>query len=205
MNNNSWSGPQGWSRTVKTLHWLLALAILFEVPAGLLMSFTYGPSFREPQILKLHILASQIHHTVGFLVLASAVIWITTKLRTQRPPLPNAMATYERALAYAAHGCLLLLLVLIPWSGWTALSALEDSKQYGVTHMWFFGTDRMLPRIWHPLPAIDPQGYGLFAKLHRWFLITGGCIVAVHVASALWHHLARRDSVLRRMWPLGSA
>ena len=193
-----------WASTRKALHWLLALTILFEVPAGLLMSYTYGPAFKDARIMKLHILASQIHHTVGFLVLAAACIWLVSKFQFGRPPLPATMPGYERALALSAHGCLLLLLVLIPWSGWSALSALEDSVAYGNTHMWFFGTDRMMPRIWKPLPFNDPQGYALFGKLHIWFLITGACILAIHIASALWHHLVRRDGILRRMWPLSS-
>ena len=195
---------QKWNGAVKALHWGLALILLFEVPAGFLMSYTYGPSFRDGQILKLHILASQIHHTVGFFVLCAGSLWLALKLWTRRPPLPSAMPGHERVLALGAHGCLLALLLLVPWSGWTALSALADSKAFGVTHIWFFGTDQWLPRIWRPMAPTDPQGYGLFAQMHRWLLIVGACIAGIHLASALWHHVVRRDLILRRMWPLSS-
>lgn len=61
----------------------------------------------------------------------------------------------------------------------------------------------MLPRIWEPLPFNDPMGYRLFGRMHVWALWVGLGLVALHVASALWHHAIRRDGVLRRMWPLG--
>jgi cytochrome b561 len=96
-----------------------------------------------------------------------------------------------------------LLLVAIPWSGWTAISALADSPAFGNTHLWFFGFDRLLPRIWAPLPFNDPAGYRLFGQLHVWGLWAGLALVSLHVASAIWHHLLVRDGVLRRMWPLG--
>jgi len=192
-----------WSATVKTLHWTLILVLLFEVPAGFLMSYTYGPSFHDRQVLTLHNLLSQIHHTAGFLVLAAACAWVALRLSTSRPPFPTAMPAYQRGLARLAQAALMTLLILIPWSGWTALSALADSPRFGPTHIWFFGTDGLIPRIWRPLPANDPLGYGRFGRLHRSLLIAGAGIVAVHAASALWHQFVRRDGILARMWPLG--
>lgn len=191
-----------WPTSIKTVHWLVAFAILVEVPAGFLMSRTFGASFRDAGILEVHLFASKIHHTLGFLLLAAGLGWLIARLRTPRPP-PESRSALERIAAAAVHLALGALLLLIPWSGWTALSALEDSAQYGLTHIWFFGFDRLLPRIWTPLPATDPAGYGRFARLHEWFLIVAGLLLALHVVSALWHHFARRDGVLRRMWPLG--
>jgi cytochrome b561 len=191
-----------WPVAIKALHWSVVLAVIVVAPAGYLMSRTFGPSFKDAKVLELHLLMSQIHHTLGFLLLGAGLIWLVTRLRIARPPHESA-SVVERAAARAVHLALGMLLLLIPWSGWTALSALEDSAAYGKTHMWFFGFDRILPRIWTPLPATDPAGYGRFAGLHRWLLITAAVLLAVHLLSALWHHFARRDAVLRRMWPLG--
>ena len=191
-----------WSSAQKAIHWLTICAITVTVPAGFLMSYTFGPSFHNADILKLHILASQIHHTVGFLLLATGFIWLLRKVSMPRPPLPQSLPRWQKPAAMAAQGLLLLLLILIPWSGWTALSALADSAAYGPTHMWFFSTDRLLPRIWTPLSATDPRGYGRFAKLHIWLLIIGAAVVTLHIGAALWHHFIGRDNLLRRMWPL---
>lgn len=188
---------------LKALHWGIALVILIEVPAGFVMAATYGPSFKDANVLKLHILASQFHHTLGFLVLAAALLWFVRRLRRGRPAFDAAVTPWQRGLARTVHGLLALLLVVVPWSGWTALSALADSPAFGPTHLWFFGWDGLLPRIWTPLPFDDPMGYRLFGAIHVWALWAGLGLLALHVASALWHHLIRRDGVLRRMWPLG--
>ena len=190
-----------WSPIVKTLHWTLLLALLVEVPVGFLMSFTYGPSFHDRHILALQTLASQVHHTTGFLILASALVWVGLRLLRPRPSWPTGMPGWQCVLARLVHGSLLALLVLIPWSGWTALSALADSPSFGATHLWLFGADGLVPRIWRPLPATDPAGYARFAGWHVWLLRVGMYLLAVHVASALWHQFIHRDGLLGRMWP----
>ncbi len=200
--NPSFGATQRWDAIIKVMHWSIALLILLEVPAGFVMSRTYGPSFKDKTVLELHVLASQFHHTIGFIVLACALTWILRRVRRGRPAWDAAVPRAQRTLASAVHALLLLLLVAIPWSGWTALSALADSPAFGNTHIWFFGFDRVLPRIWAPLPFSDPAGYARFGRLHVWGLWAGLALVSLHVAAALWHHALVRDRVLRRMWPL---
>ena len=190
-----------WPTSIKAIHWSVVLAVIVVAPAGYLMSRTFGPSFKDAGILHLHLLMSQIHHTLGFLLLVVGLAWLVARFRVARPPL-EASSVLERAAARGVHVALGALLLLIPWSGWTALSALEDSVEYGRTHIWFFGFDRILPRVWTPLAATDPAGYSRFAQLHRWLLIAAAVLLTIHALSALWHHFSRRDGVLRRMWPL---
>jgi cytochrome b561 len=202
VSSNAGSNER-WNVTVKTLHWSLALVLLIEVPVGIVMSTTYGPSFQDARVLGLHDLASQIHHTLGFLILLAALAWVATRLRKPRPAWDAAISGAQRASARAVHLGLLFLLVAVPLAGWLALSALADSPQYGITHRWFFGMDQWIPRIWAPRPFDDPNGYALFARAHIWGLWTGLGLFCVHVLGALWHHFIARDRVLRRMWPLG--
>lgn len=199
------AATQRWDAFIKALHWSIALLVLLEVPAGFVMSRTYGPGFKDRNVLELHILASQVHHTIGFLVLVLALAWILRRIRRGRPSWDPAVSPGQRRLAGAVHALLLCLLVAIPWSGWAALSALADSPVYGNTHIWLFGFDRVLPRIWAPLPFDDPAGYARFGRLHVWGLWAGLALVSLHAAAALWHHARARDGVLRRMWPLTDA
>jgi cytochrome b561 len=194
--------PTRWDSWAKALHWGIALAILLEVPAGFVMASTYGPSFRDEGVLGLHRFASQFHHTLGLLLLAAALAWLLRRLRRPRPPAGPAVPPWQRRLAGSVHALLALLLLIVPLSGWAALSALADSPQFGPTHLWFFGFDRLLPRIWAPLPFDDPMGYRLLGAVHVRALWLGLALLALHVAAALWHHAVRRDGVLRRMWPL---
>lgn len=189
-----------WDTVTKALHWCIAMTIIITAPIGYVMSTTYGASFKDARALKLHLLASQIHHTLGFLVLATALIWIARRLIRGRPVAP-VTPPYAQAGAGIVHVALLLLLVLLPLTGWAAISALADSDQFGKTHLWFFATDHFLPRIWQPLPFNDPTGYARFARWHIWGLWTGLALVSLHLLAAVWHHWVRRDSVLQRMWP----
>ena len=176
--------------------------ICIVVPAGFVMSATYGPSFTDRRLLPLHELASQIHHTVGFLVLAVGVTWWFRRTVFGRPSWAAELSTWQRVSASMVHFTILALIIVVPWSGWAALSSLADSPQFGPTHLWFFGTDRLLPRIWTPLAFNDPAGYRAFASVHASALWLGLGLLLVHIGSALWHHFVRRDGVLRRMWPL---
>ncbi len=190
-----------WDGTSKTLHWCMLMAIVITAPAGYVMSSTYGASFKDARALQLHLLASQIHHTLGILVLAAALVWIARRLIRGRTVAPIEPAS-ARAAAGIVHFALFSLLVLLPLTGWAAISALADSAQFGATHLWFFTADHFLPRIWQPLPFDDPSGYARFAQWHIWGLWCGLALVCLHLSAALWHHWRRRDSVLRRMWPL---
>ena len=190
-----------WDAVTKVFHWCIATAIAITAPVGYVMSTTYGASFKDARALQLHLLAAQIHHTLGILVLATALIWIVRRLVRGRPAAPIG-PWYARSAAGIVHFALLLLLVLLPLTGWAAISALADSDKFGATHLWFFSTDHLLPRIWQPLPFDDPSGYAQFAQWHIWGLWTGLALVSLHLPAALWHHWVRRDSVLRRMWPL---
>lgn len=192
-----------WDAWVKALHWTIALLLLVEIPAGYVMSSTYGPSFSNRDVLRLHDLSSQLHHTLGLALLLAALAWLWRRALRPRPEWPADTPAPQRLLAFAVHAGLLALLVVVPWSGWTALSALADSAQFGPTRLWLFGVDDVVPRIWEPLPFSDPSGYRRFAGIHRWALWAGLALLALHVASALWHHFVKRDRVLRRMWPLG--
>lgn len=190
-----------WARSLKFLHWLIAAAIAVAAPAGYVMSTTFAASFRDPLIGDLHTLSAQIHHTLGFLLILATLLYVAVRVRKSRPPYPSA-PRWQTALTILTHTALVFLLVAIPWSGWTALSSLADTPTYGQTHIWLFGTDQLMPRIWPALPPEDPTGYSRFATWHRRLLWAGGAFLSLHLLAVLWHHWVKRDNVLRRLWPL---
>lgn len=190
-----------WPILVKFLHWTIALVLVVEVGVGFVMSQTFAASFSDKTIGELHQTSSQIHHTVGIFIMLGAWVWLFSRPWLGRPPM-IVMPVWQRALSHTVHLLLLLLLIAIPWTGWTALSALADTQEYGATHMWLFGSDWALPRIWTALPPEDPAGYSQFARWHRGLLWLGAGAIALHVLAAGWHHWVRRDQALRRIWPL---
>ena len=195
---------QTWTRLARWLHWGMALAILVEVPAGFTMAWTYAPPGGPNE--SLHITAAQLHHTLGLLLLAAVLLRLGWRFTHPAPPLPEGISRLERALAGLVQGLLYALLLLIPLTGWAALSSLADVPGFGPTQMWFFGHDGfgpggMIPRLVSAVPydGSDLLKYTLFGRSHVWLIWFGGALLALHVLAALRHHFVRRDNVLRRM------
>jgi cytochrome b561 len=192
-----------WGSRAKWLHWLIALMILVEVPVGFVMSTTYGASFKDETMLGLHNLMAQIHITNGILILALVSYRLSWRYRNPAPDLPASLEVYQKVLARLTHGFLYVLLFVMPLSGWAANSVLGDSPQFGDTELWFFAWD-IIPPILPQLPLDHMFGYVFFAQIHRYALYTGGVILGLHLLAALWHHFARKDNILLRMWPAGA-
>jgi cytochrome b561 len=187
---------QSWGSLARTLHWLISLQIVLEVPAGYLMSYTYGLSFHDRRVLPLHNLASQIHHTNGLLILVLVATRLSLRLASPTPaPQPDRFPG-QGGLSRLTHGALYGLLFALPLSGWAALSVL------GLAPIWLFNLSGVVPAILPRLPLASPLGYGLFAHIHLWALYIGAVALSAHAAAALWHHFVLRDNILLRMWPL---
>jgi cytochrome b561 len=186
-----------WGSLAKTFHWLVAILIVIEVPVGFLMTYTYGLSFRDKgAALPLHTLFSQIHHTDGFLILLLATARLAWRLHGPRPKAETSHFVLQHRLAGLTHALLYALLILLPFSGWAALSA------YGVAPIWLFDRSDIMPWILPEAPLGSPFGYGLFAHIHVYAVWTGGVLLSLHVAASLWHQFVVRDDAFRRMWPL---
>lgn len=196
-----------WTRTARLLHWTMALGIFVMIPAGYTMAWTYGAAMKGGPLAQLHLRSSQVHHTLGLIILALAAVRLAWRLRHPAPPLPAGTATLAprtvEALLYS-------LLLLLPLSGWAALSALGGGAGYPAPALWFFAHDGfgphgLIPHIVTPKPWNAPgiRTYGTFARAHVWMVWAGGALLVLHIGAALWHHFVRRDQVLVAM--LGKA
>src|SRR5689334_2839094 len=101
-----------WGGLSKTFHWLFALAILIEVPAGFLMQRTFGMSLKYGDVKPLHDTFSQLHHTLGFTIFAVVLARLGWRLRHPTPALPASLTTYHRWLARLNQGALYALLLI---------------------------------------------------------------------------------------------
>lgn len=192
-----------WTRTARVLHWTMALAIFVMVPVGYAMTWTYGAAMKGGLLAEVHLRSSQLHHTLGMIILALAVVRLYWRLRHPAPALPVGTGSVAPRVV---QGLLYALLLLLPLSGWAALSALGSGAGYPAASMWFlthdgFGSDGLIPRIVTAKPWNAPGWftYGTFAHAHLWMVWGGGVLLAVHVGAALWHHFVRRETVLAAM------
>lgn len=174
-----------YTRTAKSLHWLMA--ILFF---GLLaLGFYMADLPLSPQKLKFY----AWHKWAG--VTAFALVWLRLVWRiTHRPPaLPANMPKIMQFAAHAGHLLLYVLMIAIPLSGWLMSSAKGFQTVY-------FG-------IW-PIPDLlgkDKALGELLETVHGGLNLLFVAVIAGHIGAALKHHFIDRDDILRRMLPAHSS
>jgi cytochrome b561 len=183
--------PTRYDAVAMTLHWVIAVLLLLDF--ALAMSFS---QFNPGDALYLRS-AYDLHMSFGLCVLLLSVARVAWRLTHQQPPLPD-IALMLRILARASHFLLYVFIVVTPLSGWLVLSL-----RHQVTSV--FGLFRW---AWPTLPAIVTMArserqswHDQLLPLHTRLSYLGMCLVAVHVAAALYHHFGRRDDVLLRMLP----
>jgi cytochrome b561 len=140
---------------------------------------------------KLH--AYNWHKWVGLAVLLLTAARLLWRWRHPPPLLPDTVVAWQARLAPVAHWALLVLLLAMPFSGWTMSSAA------GVSVVWFGVV---------ALPDLVPRDPALFEALRTTHYLLSRLLIAMlilHVAAVVHHDVLRRDGVFRRMWPFGGS
>ena len=171
-----------------TLHWLIALAIVFNFSLGLYMHYL-------PKTKPFTIELFQFHKSVGLTVLGLSVLRLFWRLINPVPPLPAGLPNWERVAARGSHFLLYFFMIAIPLAGWSmvSVSPLEIPtfwfRQFQVPHLPF-------PASFHTEAWAD----GLLV-VHAYLAFAMAGLFVLHVMAALRHHLILKNDVLRRMVP----
>jgi len=165
----------------RTLHWVMAIAILAMLFIGVGMVSTVMPKY-------LPLVAT--HKTLGIVILALALIRLVVRFIYGAPALPADMPAPMKLAAHLSHYVLYALMIAMPLIGWAMLSA----AAYPV--VLFAGV--RLPRI---LPQND-QLHTLLWDAHYYLAFAFFAVVLMHLAAALFHALIRRDGVFESMAPV---
>lgn len=157
-----------------TLHWLMAALVIVQLALGWTFSDMARGETRDAVFAW--------HRTVGFALLALALLRLGWRLGHRPPPFPTTMPAWERTLARTSHLLFYALLIALPLTGWVYVSSGGTAARTGQTTLIndiAFPILPGLPRAWH----------GLSATVHEW-LVWGLCVLLiVHVAAALKHHV----------------
>ncbi|MBZ6378802.1 hypothetical protein B5C34_11005 [Pacificimonas flava] len=162
-----------------TLHWLIALLVLFQFVS---INILDGMAEGDPRIGTGYML----HKSVGITILVLTLVRIVTRLAEGFRPLPVHMAAWERVLARATHIGFYVFLVLIPLSGWAF--AVTDERSLHLFGLFQIPELGLVPRqLWH---EVHEQAPALLVILF-----------VLHVLGALKHQFLDRDAILARMLP----
>lgn len=176
----------------KALHWINAAAFIgaYLVVYGLLSFIERGTPF-FPSTLNLHLVLGLL---VGALVLPR-LLWRLFNVE----PAPPPGSPLEHKLATVAHWGLYGLMIVMPVTGYLGTGRPTDFGLFQITGFrdtaLFSALSQQFGFDWETFQDPLDEVHHFVGKWIAWG------VVLLHVAAALYHHLVRRDDVLKRMLP----
>lgn len=168
----------GW--LTRLLHWLVAALILGLIALGWYMvdlSY-YDPNYHD----SLH-----YHKAFGVLALVAGLFKVAWYIGNQQPAALTSLPVWQHRAAQAMHWLLLLLMVLIPVSGYFISTSAGDGIEL------FDGLE--VPAL---LTISDPVR-DLAIAIHELLAYSALGLVGLHAGAALKHQFIDRDGTLKRM------
>jgi cytochrome b561 len=184
-----------WGWLSKSFHWIIAIGMIVIVPVAYVMTATFAGKYPEARWETVHNWFSRSHQSIGLVILFLVIARLIWRWRNPVPEMPSELSPWQKALAKLNHVLLYAVLIIMPLSGWGSLSAYGKSPRY---FLWWDNFPPLVPMV----PNDAPLGFGFFQGIHHNVYYFGLGVFALHVIAALWHHFVKKDSVLRRMWPL---
>lgn len=180
--------PNAYPRSQRTMHWLVAAALVAMVPLGLAMKARGDAGVWDGLTNALY----SWHKAIGFAVLLAMATRIVLRLRLGAPAYPDGFPARYVVIARWFHLLLYALLLAVPllgWAGVTAYPALDT-----------LGGLRLPPMPF--VPADQALANRIFAAHGTLALVLAGLAI-LHVAGLVAHVVLWRHAVFARMWPRG--
>lgn len=162
------------------LHWLMFILFVIALAAIEIRGYVpkdTGAEFRA-QLREWHLAA-------GLLIFLLVWIRVGVKVRFGAPRVLGSSALQVKA-AYALHGLLYLVMILLPLSG--VIFTQAGGREVGVFGM-------VLPTLIGPNPELKT----VVKEFHELMGNAVYFLVGIHVLAALWHHFALKDDTMKRM------
>jgi cytochrome b561 len=178
------SATTHYSPIARQFHWITAGFIVVMIPIGLYMVDRGKATNFDALTNTLY----SNHKMFGFLLLWIIVARLAYRLMHGAPPDEPTLEPLQKTGSHVVHWALYGLMLAVPLLGWIGVS-LFDAR--GIP----FGLS--LPA----LTAKDEKAAETVFMLHKAGAILIGALAIGHVGAALYHHVIRKDGVLRRMMP----
>ena len=175
-----------YSGAAMVLHWLIAAGVI----ANWLIRRTAKAA--DTQEAGREIMAN--HFSIGIVLWVLAALLLIVHFTGGKAPLASHLATWERWLARITHTVFFILLLVMPFGAWMAMS------QYGAP-ISVFGIVSLppLPVEVNPEAAKEAfEGHGMAGRILLGLLV-------IHVLGTLKHTVLDKDGNLFRMLPFGDA
>ncbi|MDA4845536.1 cytochrome b [Hoeflea poritis] len=170
------SNPQRYGTVAVSIHWVSALLIIILLGTGLRADQAADAAARIT-VLRIHIVLGL---TILLLTLARLAWWRFA----DRKPAPVAARPWQNRLSGAVH---FLFYVVILGMAASGIGMLVLS---GAAPLIFEGAAGVLPDF-DRYPPRRAHGFGARLMI---------ALFVLHTGAALYHHIFKRDGLMRRMW-----
>jgi cytochrome b561 len=166
----------------RTFHWAVAGLLLLQIPLAFYMDDQpLGPD-------KLGNYAT--HKSIGLLIFSVTALRLAWRLTHPAPGLPGGTPRWQRAVARLTQLLLYALMFLMPVTGILR----SQAANFPVSFFGLFTVPAVVP-----VNAEFSKGMAAAHEMQGNILLA---LITAHALAALYHHLVRRDDVLRTMLPL---
>lgn len=175
----------GYSAAARYFHWLTAAAVFVMVPLGFAMTYR-GNTLDIWDGLTDAMFST--HKLIGFLLLWLVAGRLAYRLLHGAPPDEPSLSWLQRAASHLVHWLLYGLLLIVPLLGWIGVSLYPSLTLF---------MNFNLPALVAP----NQEQAKAVLGVHGTLAIVTALLIGGHIAAALYHHVIRKDGVLRRMLP----
>ncbi len=173
-----------YSPAARQFHWLTVALVAIMLPLGFYMVWRGGTTQFDATTGRLY----DLHKLIGFVLLWVVVARLVYRLRNGAPPDEPTLEWWQKAASHATHWGLYALLLAMPLAGWYGVSLYGARSIFGLVS---------LP----PLASQNQEASALVFKLHFYGGLLLLAMIGAHIGAGLFHHVIRKDGVLRRMLP----
>lgn len=165
----------------KIIHILVAILIITILVLGFVMTNVPKDfAYKMPMVLA--------HKSLGLLGVVLSPLVILWSLMSIKPAYPSSMASISVFFATIIRHALLLLIAIMPWSGY--IMATSAGRQVKFFELFIF------PSLINASPAIGKIAYAV----HVFCAPIAAILIIVHILAALKHHFIDKDNILKRMF-----
>lgn len=181
-----------YSPAAKTFHWLTVAFILVQLPLGAYMAwYARKTEFADPSNT-----LYDLHKVIGMLILVLIVARFGYRLIAGAPRPEPTIEPWQRVVSGLTHWAIYAMLLVTPVLGWLGTSYYGAMEPFGIK----------LPSLVKApaTDAIKEANEKYSETVFEWheaaaFILLA--LVLLHFAAAMYHHVVRKDNVLRRMMP----
>ena len=169
-----------YTRVAVTLHWIIALGVLGQIAFGWWMIEI------PKQPVGVRAYWFNIHKSIGITLGILIFIRIGWRLAHPAPALPSHIPSWQQLASKVSHFVMYACMIIMPVTGYLGSSFTKyPIKYWGYT----------LPHWGWEWPAAKE----LTSQIHYATVIVFMVLIAIHIAAAIKHMMAR-DGVIQRMW-----